>query len=75
MALVLTGIMLGMRSVGNKGDLEYAAGAKWQFLSMEITDPRFGQVYSVNSLTVTLNIANSLMERTCLLTTRAITSR
>ena len=46
MALVFTGIMLGMRSVGNKGDSEYAAGEKWQFLSMEITDPRFGQVYS-----------------------------
>jgi hypothetical protein len=46
MAMVLTGIMQGMRPVGNKEDGEHAAGEKWQFLSMEITDPRFGQTYS-----------------------------
>jgi len=46
MALVLTGIMLGMRPVGNPADSENAAGEKWQFLSMEVSDPRFGQVYS-----------------------------
>jgi hypothetical protein len=46
MAMVLTGILHGMRPVGNKEDGEHAAGEKWQFLSMEIGDTRFSQIYS-----------------------------
>ncbi|GHO93039.1 hypothetical protein KSF_030870 [Reticulibacter mediterranei] len=42
MALVLTGIVRGMRVVGNKADEEHAAGAKWRFLSLEISDARSG---------------------------------
>ena len=51
MAFVLSGIMRGMRLVGNpKGTdsegKQWEAGAKWRFLSMEIVDPRWGGVYS-----------------------------
>jgi hypothetical protein len=42
MAFVLTGIVAGMRPVGNKADGQYAAGEKWRFLSLEIADARSG---------------------------------
>lgn len=43
MALVLTGIMQGMRPVGNKADADIAAGEAWQFLSMHVNDMRYGE--------------------------------
>jgi len=46
MALVLTGIMLGMRVVGGEVEDGPRKGQKWNFLSMEVTDTRFGKVYS-----------------------------
>ncbi len=42
MAFVLTGIVQGMRPVGNKADSQFAAGEKWRFLSLEIADARSG---------------------------------
>jgi hypothetical protein len=46
MALVLTGIMNGMRPVGGVIEEGRRKGEQWQFLSMEIIDPRYGKVYS-----------------------------
>jgi hypothetical protein len=46
MALVLTGIMNGMRPVAGTIESGERAGEEWAFLSMEITDPRHGKVYS-----------------------------
>ena len=46
MALVLTGIVNGMRPVGGVIEDGKRAGEEWRFLSMEITDPRYGKVYS-----------------------------
>ena len=50
MALVLTGMMTGMRVVGNPAEThdgkQYKAGERWRFLSMEIVDPRYGGIYS-----------------------------
>ena len=46
MALVLTGVVRGMRPVGGVVEEGPRSGEVWHFLSMEITDPRFGNVYS-----------------------------
>ena len=51
MAMVLTGVIRGMRIVGNPATTDengksVKAGEKWRFLSMEMTDPRYGGVYS-----------------------------
>lgn len=46
MALVLTGIMNGMRPVGGVIEEGKRKGEEWRFLSMEIIDPRYGKVYS-----------------------------
>jgi len=46
MALVLTGIVQGMRPVGGEFEDGPRKGEKWQFLSLEIADTRFGKVYS-----------------------------
>lgn len=46
MAVVLTGIVNGMRPVGGEVDEGPRKGEKWHFLSMEITDTRYGKVYS-----------------------------
>lgn len=46
MALVLTGIMSGMRPVGGVIEEGKRKGEEWRFLSMEIIDTRYGKVYS-----------------------------
>jgi len=51
MAFVLNGIVRGMRVVGNPAGpdadgKQWEAGEKWRFLSLEMTDPRHGGVYS-----------------------------
>lgn len=46
MALVLTGIVNGMRPVAGTTKSGDRQGQEWQFLSMEITDTRYGKVYS-----------------------------
>jgi hypothetical protein len=46
MALTLTGVCLGMRPVFGVVEEGPRKGEKWEFLSMEITDTRFGKVYS-----------------------------
>jgi hypothetical protein len=46
MALVLTGIVNGMRPVGGVIEEGKRKGEEWRFLSLEITDPRYGKVYS-----------------------------
>lgn len=46
MALVLTGILNGMRPVGGVIEDGRRKGEQWRFLSMEIIDPRYGKVYS-----------------------------
>ncbi|GCE05416.1 hypothetical protein [Dictyobacter aurantiacus] len=46
MALVLTGVVNGIRPVGGTIEKGPRAGEQWHFLSMEITDPRYGRVYS-----------------------------
>ena len=46
MALVLTGIMNGMRPVADTIEKGPRQGEEWSFLSMEIADPRYGRVYS-----------------------------
>ncbi len=46
MALVLTGICNGMRPVGGVTKSGDRQGEEWKFLSLEITDTRYGKVYS-----------------------------
>lgn len=46
MALILTGIVIGMRPVGGIVEEGPRKGERWEFLSMEISDTRFGKVYS-----------------------------
>jgi FAD synthase len=46
MALVLTGVVNGMRPVGGEVENGPRKGEKWHFLSMEIIDSRYGKVYS-----------------------------
>jgi hypothetical protein len=46
MALILTGIVNGMRPVGGVIEESKRKGEEWRFLSLEITDPRYGKVYS-----------------------------
>lgn len=46
MALVLTGVMTGMRPVAGTVEQGPRKGESWAFLSMEVTDTRFGKVYS-----------------------------
>ncbi|GER86877.1 hypothetical protein KDW_10390 [Dictyobacter vulcani] len=46
MALVLTGVINGIRPVGGVIETGSRAGEQWHFLSIEITDPRYGRVYS-----------------------------
>ena len=46
MSLVLTGVVTGMRPVGGTVEDGPRKGEKWNFLSMEIVDTRFGKVYS-----------------------------
>jgi hypothetical protein len=46
MALVLTGVVSGMRPVGGEVENGPRKGEKWHFLSMEIIDSRYGKVYS-----------------------------
>lgn len=46
MAAILTGILVGMRPVGGVIDEGPRKGEKWNFISMEISDPRFGKVWS-----------------------------
>lgn len=46
MALVLTGIVNGMRPVVGTVEEGPRKGERYQFLSLEITDTRYGKVYS-----------------------------
>jgi len=46
MALVLTGMVRGMRPVGGVVRDGERKGEEWKFLSMEIVDPRYGNTYS-----------------------------
>ena len=46
MAIVLTGLVQGMRPVEGIVEEGKRKGEKWAFLSMEITDTRYGKVYS-----------------------------
>ena len=46
MALVLTGLVQGMRPVEGIVEEGKRKGEKWAFLSLEITDTRYGKVYS-----------------------------
>jgi hypothetical protein len=42
----LEGTINGMRAVSGKVEKGKNAGSFWHFVSMEVCDPRFGQVYS-----------------------------
>lgn len=46
MALVLTGVVQGMRPVDGEFKDGRNKGEKWQFLSFEIADSLYGRVYS-----------------------------
>lgn len=46
MSLVLTGIVNGMRPVGGVVQQGERKGETWQFLSLEIVDAKYGNVYS-----------------------------
>jgi len=46
MALILTGLVQGMRPVEGIVEEGKRKGEKWAFLSLEITDTRYGKVYS-----------------------------
>ena len=46
MGLILTGVVNGMRPVGGVVEKGPRAGEVWNFISFEITDPRYGKVYS-----------------------------
>ena len=46
MAMILTGLVQGMRPVEGIVEEGKRKGEKWAFLSMEITDTRYGKVYS-----------------------------
>jgi len=46
MALILTGLVQGMRPVAGVVEEGKRKGETWQFISLEITDTRFGKVYS-----------------------------
>ena len=46
MSLLLKGILTGMRPVEGVIEQGSRAGEAWHFLSMEITDSRYGKVYS-----------------------------
>jgi hypothetical protein len=46
MSLVLTGVVNGMRPVGGVVQQGERKGETWQFLSLEIVDARYGNVYS-----------------------------
>jgi hypothetical protein len=47
MSLILEGTINGMRAVsGEVTQNKQNAGSFWHFVSMEVCDPRFGQVYS-----------------------------
>src|SRR5260370_21293995 len=46
MSFILEGTINGMRPVGGKVEKGKNAGSYWHFLSMEVCDSRFGQVYS-----------------------------
>lgn len=46
MSLVLTGVVNGMRPVGGTVQQGERKGETWQFLSLEIVDAKYGNVYS-----------------------------
>lgn len=46
MSLVLTGVVNGMRPVGGVVQQGDRKGETWQFLSLEIVDAKYGNVYS-----------------------------
>ncbi len=46
MSLVLTGVVNGMRPVGGVVQQGERKGDTWQFLSLEIVDAKYGNVYS-----------------------------
>jgi len=46
MTLILTGLVQGMRPVEGIVEEGKRKGEKWAFLSLEITDTRYGKVYS-----------------------------
>jgi hypothetical protein len=46
MSLVLTGVVNGMRPVGGVVQQGERKGETWQFLSLEIVDAKYGNVYS-----------------------------
>jgi hypothetical protein len=46
MSFILEGTINGMRPVSGKVEKGKNAGSYWHFLSMEVCDSRFGQVYS-----------------------------
>jgi hypothetical protein len=46
MAATLTGIVLGVREVEGVTQDGPRKGESWRFLSLEVTDPRFGHVWS-----------------------------
>src|SRR5271169_989345 len=46
MAMVLTGMVRGMRQVAGTVRDGERKGEEWKFLSMEIVDPRYGNTYS-----------------------------
>src|SRR5947209_11960286 len=46
MSVILEGTINGMRPVSVKVTQGKNAGSYWHFVSMEVCDPRFGQVYS-----------------------------
>jgi len=46
MAFVLTGIVKGMRALSGVSEQGSRAGERWEFISMEIADPKFCHVYA-----------------------------
>lgn len=46
MSFILEGTINGMRPVSGKVEKGKNAGSHWHFVSMEVCDSRFGQVYS-----------------------------
>jgi len=46
MSFILEGTINGMRPVSGKVEKGKNAGSYWHFLSMEVCDSRYGQVYS-----------------------------
>ena len=46
MGMILTGFVNGMRPVGGIAEQGAHKGEEWHFLSIEVIDPRYGNVYS-----------------------------